>query len=169
MKTHRVRSADKKTPRKRFRSCGASPKPYSRGQLPEWRRIGCTLFTAKHSVNKTPAVLAAFSSGQERPLRERAGAFRPFHGIKFPCEFCHVGSRLPLLPPRVPAGASPWHYLPLLGLVAGTRFGVLWPGACAGLPDGNCPGGKLAEEGAIRSSNCSMCSSSSFILVPFLV
>src|SRR3989454_2081110 len=46
-------------------------------------------------------------------------------------------------------------YLSLLGLVAGTSFGLLWPGACAGLPDGNCPGGKLALDGAIRSSTSS--------------
>src|SRR4030095_4243631 len=43
----------------------------------------------------------------------------------------------------------------LLGLVAGTSFGLLFPGACAGLPDGNCPGAKLALDGAIRSSSSS--------------
>src|ERR1043166_6773756 len=37
----------------------------------------------------------------------------------------------------------------------GFSLGLLLPGACAGLPDGNCPGGKLALEGAIRSSNSS--------------
>src|SRR5207244_598559 len=41
-------------------------------------------------------------------------------------------------------------------LLAGTVFGLLWPGACAGLPDGNCPGGKLADDGAIRSSSLTM-------------
>src|SRR5262249_36744703 len=35
-------------------------------------------------------------------------------------------------------------------------LGLLWPGACAGLPDGNWPGGKLALEGAIRSSSGSI-------------
>ena len=44
-------------------------------------------------------------------------------------------------------------YLSLLGFVAGTSFGLLWPGAWAGLPDGNWPGGKLAFDGAIRSSS----------------
>src|SRR5262249_4527992 len=42
------------------------------------------------------------------------------------------------------------------GLVAGTSLGLLWPGACAGLPEGNCPGGKLAFDGAIRSSSSSI-------------
>src|SRR5262249_25809585 len=44
---------------------------------------------------------------------------------------------------------------PWPGLVAGTSFGLLRPGACAGLPDGNCPGGKSALDGAIRSSSSS--------------
>src|SRR5437773_2204852 len=44
----------------------------------------------------------------------------------------------------------------LLGLVAGTSFGLLRPGAYAGLPDGNCPGGKSALDGAIRCSSSSM-------------
>src|SRR5262245_34772187 len=35
-------------------------------------------------------------------------------------------------------------YLSLLGLVAGCSFGLLFPGAWAGLPEGNWPGGKLA-------------------------
>src|SRR5262245_15998746 len=44
----------------------------------------------------------------------------------------------------------------LLGLVAGLSFGLLWPGACAGFPDGNWPGGKFAFDGAIRSSSFSI-------------
>src|SRR5262245_63601019 len=47
-------------------------------------------------------------------------------------------------------------HLSLLGFVAGTSFGLLRPGAWAGLPDGNWPGGKLALEGAIRSSSSSI-------------
>src|SRR5262249_17975384 len=47
-------------------------------------------------------------------------------------------------------------YLSLLGFVAGCSLGLLFPGACAGLPDGNCPGGKLAFDGAIRSSSRSI-------------
>src|SRR5262249_12332959 len=35
-------------------------------------------------------------------------------------------------------------------------LGLLLPGAWAGLPEGNCPGGNLALEGAIRSSNLSI-------------
>src|SRR5262249_26788264 len=52
----------------------------------------------------------------------------------------------------------------LWGLVAGTSLGLLLPGACAGLPDGNCPGGKLALDGAMRSSSCSMRKRPSFSL-----
>src|SRR5262249_45515572 len=51
---------------------------------------------------------------------------------------------------------GPPAYLSLLGLVAGTALGLLLPGAWAGLPDGNWPGGKLAFDGAIRSSSCSI-------------
>jgi hypothetical protein len=35
-------------------------------------------------------------------------------------------------------------------------LGLLWPGAWAGLPEGNWPGGKLPLEGAIRSSRFSI-------------
>ena len=47
----------------------------------------------------------------------------------------------------------------------GTSFGLLLPGACAGLPEGNWPGGKFALEGAIRSSNSSTFSSISSIFL----
>jgi len=32
-------------------------------------------------------------------------------------------------------------------------LGLLLPGAWAGLPDGNCPGGKFAADGAMRGSS----------------
>ena len=47
----------------------------------------------------------------------------------------------------------------LPGLLAGTSFGLLCPGAWAGFPEGNCPGGKLAFDGAMRSSSSSTCNS----------
>ena len=53
----------------------------------------------------------------------------------------------------------------------GVGLGLLFPGACAGLPDGNCPGGKFALEGAMRSSNSStinsICSFIVFTSFPF--
>jgi hypothetical protein len=52
----------------------------------------------------------------------------------------------------------------LLGFVAGTVFGLLLPGACAGLPDGIWPGAKFALDGAIRSSRASIFSASTFFM-----
>src|SRR5262245_54117917 len=63
--------------------------------------------------------------------------------------------RLPLLNPGRDC-LPPASYLSLLGLVAGCSLALLFPGACAGLPDGNWPGGKLAFEGAMRSSSGSI-------------
>src|SRR5262245_32222169 len=64
----------------------------------------------------------------------------------------------------VPFRVGACGYLSLLGFVAGLSLGLLLPGACAGLPDGNWPGGKLALDGAMRSSNFSIRKRPSFSL-----
>jgi hypothetical protein len=95
--------------------------------------------------------------------RQSASFARPRRDLKRPCR----GSTESLRASRlavVRSTATRHRRQPLTGAIyfecpcvsPGTSLGLLLPGAWAGLPEGNCPGGKFALEGAIRSSRASI-------------
>src|SRR5262245_59788384 len=103
-------------------------------------------------------------------VRERRAAAAPSRSRLGNCctiRHSHLGGSetTRLGPPAGPASG----YLSLLGFAAGTSLGLLFPGAWAGLPDGNCPGGKLAFDGAMRSSSLSIWKRRSFSLPTSMV
>src|SRR5262249_13814114 len=126
--------------------------PLQRGSGTEIGTVGTSGWPSSAAARPFPAAAAPYRDGRPGP-EDRAGqaplriAIRVWRRLPR-----HGPSRGVTRPRPVPGrGDSDTNYLSLLGFVAGTSLGLPRPGAWAGLPDGNRPGGKLPDEGAMRS------------------